>query len=107
MMGRRVWLKSGTECEVLAEHQGRLWLVAVDGSWGPGTIDATATSAAPPSPARFRSADRLGDQVSATWSDGHDRLIFCVRDDHTTTASAGISRSEAIELARYIIGGLT
>jgi hypothetical protein len=35
---KTVWLKSGKECFILAQYQDKFWLVAKDGSWGPGTI---------------------------------------------------------------------
>jgi len=44
-----VWLRSGCECWKLGHHEGKFWLVAKDGSWGPGTVDQSAVSFQPPS----------------------------------------------------------
>ena len=42
-MTKHVWLRSGTKCKVLAEYKDKLWLIATDGSWGPGTINKVDT----------------------------------------------------------------
>lgn len=43
-VGGTAYLLSGLECEVLGVYENKVWLVAKDNTWGPGTIDRSAVS---------------------------------------------------------------
>lgn len=43
-VGGTAYLLSGLECEVLGIYENKVWLVAKDNTWGPGTIDRSAVS---------------------------------------------------------------
>lgn len=92
--GDVVYLGSGLPVRVLGVYAHKLWLVAEDGSWGPGTIDREAVHLNPPlNPvldaynAAVEQAARLVEAAPETlWSD--DKGL-----------SARLTRERALDLA--------
>ena len=71
-MRKTVFLKSGTECEVLAEYKDKLWLVATDGSWGPGTVKKSAVLET--NPLKWVKVKKYVDDPDLSWEERYKRL---------------------------------
>ena len=88
---------------MLAEHEDRLWLVAVDGSWGPGTIAADAVTEHEEHPEWYNSRTEERGQVSVTWNHHANAFhVYCVKPNGQR-ARADLKPQEAGSLAVFLL----